>query len=221
MGLELILFWATFILVFELFWVKTATYMLASLLLFLVILVLFLFWIEFDVLASLLLGVYSSVFIVFFLLLMHFATFWAAALRKNQHPARAIVGLFLVALSTLTLSYGLGTLKLGGLNWSMSFLWQDFFSSSSSISSLLIHLLHFFFFRLYIYETLLLNLYLVFSLILALCLLSLYRLYFNLKNTSQRTTPTPTLATHTDRVRQINKFRRQTRRQNSSVLKHK
>jgi FlaA1/EpsC-like NDP-sugar epimerase len=183
------------------------------------------------VLASLLFGVYSSVFIVFFLLLMHFATFWAAALRKNPHPARAIVALFLVSLITLALPYGFGTPNSGGVNWSTYFLWQDFFALNTTVSSMLIHLLHFFFFRLYIYETLLLNLYLVFALILALGLLSLYRLYVNFKNSSQRSTATSTLATlagqgastrvHTDRVRQINKFRRQTRRQNSSVLKHK
>lgn len=97
-------------------------------------------------------------------------------------------------------------------------------------SALSVQLLHFFFFRFFVFETILLNLYLFFGLMLALCLLGIFNLYgtFNLTSrgdlgvkpdsssnklsVSQASTP---------RVRQISKFRRQVRRQNSSSLKYR
>jgi hypothetical protein len=72
------------ILCFELLLVKTAAYLLSILLILALLLIVFLFWAEFDMLASLIFGVYSSVFIVFFLLLLHFATFWAPANKQRS-----------------------------------------------------------------------------------------------------------------------------------------
>ena len=61
----------------------SAAYFLSTLLAAILVIIAFLFWLEFDALASLVFGVYSSVFIVFFLLLLHFTTFWASALRRQ------------------------------------------------------------------------------------------------------------------------------------------
>lgn len=93
-----------------------------------------------------------------------------------------------------------------------------------------VQLLHFFFFRFFIFETLLLNLYLFFGLVLALCLLAVFHAY------GERGVALQEVASHKPaglsskltacqpagmRVRQVSRFRRQTRRQNSSAVKHR
>jgi hypothetical protein len=113
MNFEIFFFWITLVMVFELFVLKTAAYLLALLLAFLTTLVSFLFFIEFDVLASLIFGVYSSVFIVFFLLLLHFTTFWASAVRKHQVSMRYTYVYFLVvAVFCLFMLSGIGAQRL-------------------------------------------------------------------------------------------------------------
>lgn len=205
--------------------------MLASLLCFLVVLIFFLFWLEFDVLASLLFGVYSSVFIVFFLLLLHFTTFWAPATKTSRSKNYSLFFFSLIAFITFTLFMYNYTSSTFFANWSFNYLWQDFSLLSQVPTSMLVHILHFFFFRFFIFETLVLNLYLLFSLVLALILLSLFKVYVsmgffstkksNLGSLSRLTTDAHFTSSHSDRTRQVSKFRRQTRRQNSSILRHK
>jgi hypothetical protein len=112
-----------------------------------------------------------------------------------------------------------------------NYLWQDFFICVNTVTSMTVQLLHHFFFRFYVFETVLLNFYLFFSLVLALALLFLFRLYSNLKpharvwslSSGVRHGKAALSTTHTPnvRVRLINKFRRQTRRQNSSVIRYR
>jgi hypothetical protein len=97
-------------------------------------------------------------------------------------------------------------------------------------SALSVQLLHFFFFRFFVFETILLNFYLFFGLMLALCLLSIFNMYGASSLLSREYSGAkPALFNNklsvsqssTARVRQISKFRRQVRRQNSSSLKYR
>ena len=185
--------------------------------------------------ASLIFGVYSSVFIVFFLLLLHFATFWASA--NKQRSSAESTGVYIFAFTlVLFLSFCLVTFlpsHADSLSNSAMFnyLWQDFFLFTNTLGSMTVQLLHHFFFHFFVFETIMLNFYLFFSLILAIGLLSLFRLYANLKphaktwglsvGAGQKKTAAPFSQTTSVRIRQINKFRRQTRRQNSSVIRYR
>jgi len=235
MGFEFLFFWLALVLCLELFLVKTAAYLLSILLVLALLLIVFLFWTEFDMLASLIFGVYSSVFIVFFLLLLHFATFWAPANKqKSSHKSSAVYAFSLTFL--LFISFSFVTClpsQHNGLSgfFLFNYLWQDFFVCVNTVTSMTVQLLHHFFFRFFVFETVLLNFYLFFSLVLALGLLYLFRLYSNLKPHARvwslgagiRHDKTVAYAPHTPnvRVRLINKFRRQTRRQNSSVIRYR
>ncbi len=186
-------------------------------------------------LASLIFGVYSSVFVVFFLLLLHFATFWASA--TKQRSSTESMGVYIFAFTLVTsLALCLVTLSPSHANSLSNFtmfnyLWQDFFFFTNVVGSMTVQLLHNFFFHFFVFETILLNFYLFFSLILAIGLLFLFRLYANLKphakawglgvGAGQKKVAAPFSQTASVRIRQINKFRRQTRRQNSSIIRYR
>ena len=112
----------------------------------------------------------------------------------------------------------------------MGYLWQDFYAFMGLASALSVQLLHFFFFRFFVFETVLLNFYLFFGLMLALCLLGIFNMYGASGLTSREDSGVkPSYFSNkravsqpsTIRVRQISKFRRQVRRQNSSTLKYR
>lgn len=176
---------------------------------------------------------YSSVFVVFFLLLLHFATFWAPA--NKQRSSAESTGVYIFAFTLVVfLSFCLVTFLPSHSNslpnsFMFNYLWQDFFFFTNTIASMTVQLLHHFFFHFFVFETILLNFYLFFSLVLAIGLLFLFRLYANLKphakvwglsaGAGQKKAAAPFSQTTSVRIRQINKFRRQTRRQNSSIIR--
>ncbi len=161
--------------------------------------------------------------------MLHFATFWALATKRSTDGRLSVFGLIGVIFFIIFFLVGF-FYKTGGCFF-FNYLWQDFFFSLGVTSSMTIQVLHYFFFRFFVFETVLLNFYLLFSLILALGLLSLFKLYGGLKFSSkvfgssksnrELDANTPTRQTSTIRTRQISKFRRQTRRQNSSIVRYR
>ncbi len=108
--------------------------------------------------------------------------------------------------------------------WALALLWQDFGLDLRVRVGGYVGLTHWLFFRLFVLETLGLNLYLFIGLVVALGLLAFRYSWLDAANLSSALpSPRGGIAQSTvvgDRLRVVTKFRRQVRRTNASRLRH-
>jgi len=130
---------------------------------------------ELDLLAFVLLSTYASVFIALSLVALHFGPFWLRAHRGGVGGAsapRMLLGLALVCVCYCLGGWTGAPLVLHPGTPSLGLLWQDLALESRVRMGGYVGLTHLLFFRLFVIETLGLNLYLFVGLVAALVLLA-------------------------------------------------
>ena len=175
MNVECLCFWLIAWICLELTRTQYASLQLSLVLTTILSLVCLLTSVELDLLALVIFSTYSSVFIALALLALHFGPFWLRAAHDTglQPPHQRGVAL-------LALVGGAGLLGLGGAwastadtdVWALAVLWQDFGLDLRVRVGGYAGLTHWLFFRLFVLETLGLNLYLFVGLVVALALLA-------------------------------------------------
>lgn len=170
----------------------------------------------FDLLTCLLFLIYSSVFIYLTLLSIHLTTYWSLSYYQNAQTLQQnniFIYFIIISISYLTINhftYVRQIYDLGGfltINYNLQ-----------PINMLLY--LHIYFYVIFITETILLNMYLLFGLVLATAisyfkLLNHVTTYQNIKHTAQHANQAEGL-----KIKLVHQFRRQTRRKNSSLIKY-
>ncbi len=211
MFLEIILFWLWSWLVLELWYGKYLATHLSLILCWIILLAGLLFILNFDLLATFLIGVYSSVFVAVSLFALQLGPFWSPVSRFEwNYSGKNSFILFIIVVLIMWTQYDFTS---SGEGWEDSILWQDLFESGNSAGGLQTTLLHWFFFRCFIVETLVLNLYLFIGLIGVVFFLS-WRNFMRYPSSESTL-----ISGGSTRNRLISSVRRQVRRTHSSRLR--
>ncbi len=131
-----------------------------------------LFNLELELLALVLVATYSSVFIALALLALHFGPFWMPA--SVQQTTRFWQSGAVVCCIFLGVGAAVGYVSTGASvsSTNLAFLWQDLAATARVRLGSFAGVTHLLFFRIFVCETLGLNLYLFVGLVVALVLLS-------------------------------------------------
>lgn len=195
---------------------------------------LWLFYREYDLFASVLLALYSSVFVLLSLFILYFSRYWGKLGSSNVSLGEVAVLDMLVLLAALFSSFGLfycdGSLLINSgftyssYSWLFSLVAYDYYDFGDKNTQTVV-LMHSVMYRLFAVEIFFFNLYLFFGLVFSVGLLYIFKLWLN-----------PAVIGHifslmrftfffsfpaNYRVRVMNKFKRQTRRKNSSHVKYR
>lgn len=155
--------------------------------------------------------VYSSVFLLITLLTTHLANYWSLVAKNSN---KRLAGPFL----TLAVSVILFIKSTNAKTVNYTKVAHFFALSSSNVTSLL-YFLHLSFYKLFIVEALLLNLYLFFGLVVATIIVQL-RYFFTQDALPQHLfSLTAHHGAQALTIRLANSFKRQVRRKNTSLLK--
>ena len=163
---------------------------------------------DLDLLGSAMFAVYTSVFLFLTLFGVFLSSYWAAASQKTNKarlglaPTLVLGGVLLVGLQAPS--------TLGALSWFSSY------TAEGAVASSPVYTLHLIFYRLFVGETLLINLYLFLGLVVASVALFFYRRPLK-KNGLALTITQATLF----KVRTLRNFRRQTRRKNNTTARQR
>jgi hypothetical protein len=175
MGVECLCFWLLAWVCLELLRVQFVSLHLALVLSSILIVTCLLLCAELELLGLLVLATYASVFIALALLALHFGPFW---LRATEGLSSAVTPRGLLFFGSFALIGGLAVLQGSTPSSPMSnaglavFLWQDLSLDLRVRVGSFVGVTHWLFFRLFVLETLGLNLYLFLGLVVALALLA-------------------------------------------------
>jgi hypothetical protein len=219
MTLESLCFWLLVWVGVELLQVSYVTLHLALTLSSILGVVCLLLGAELELLGLVILATYASVFIALALLALHFGPFWLRAAGVGA-PGSTRTLLLLGCLGGVGIVGTVGPVGGSQLSW-VSVLWYDISTDLACRLGGYVGLTHWLFFRLFVIETLGLNLYLFVGLVVALALLAFRFSWLDAAGWLQASLrgrrasqPIPG-----DRIRLAAKFRRQTRRTNSTRLR--
>lgn len=235
MSFEFCLFWLFLLLLSEISSGKLNTSYALSLIIYIILLVvILLFWYEIDLFASIVLAIYSSVFILLSLLFVYFHRLISKQLFETQSEISPITEMILLFLCfyfffTMQPYYGFAYVNSSMIYLSNSWVWlldfTDFYSCFFENNNLTANLMHTVLYKFFNLEILILNIYLFFGLVLAILILLIFKLFLNPSVIGRILSLTrfkfwfffPTNA----RIRVANKLKRQIRRKNTSHIKHK
>lgn len=180
------------------------------------------FLLDLDLLAAAMLAVYSSVFLFITLLSIHLSGYWSRAVLQKDYFLKKRLGVFLLGLALMAELAPTANNRLAQ-PLCLDFLWQDYNLLILELSNLAVLILHWGFYRCFVVETVLLNLYLLLGLILGSTILLYLQTGNNLQSSDYLTLRGRLLnglafAT-TPHIRLITTLRRQTRRKNTSSLR--
>lgn len=181
--------------------------------------ILLLFALDLDLLASALLAIYSSVFLFLTLLSLVQNSYEAATVSNPQQHIKLFALLLVFVLTTyLTLKLTANPAQPTSIDY-FSLLWFDVYSFAQDFIYSAAVGLHFMFYKIFIGETIMFNLYLLLGLMAAVFVLNFLRkqktkTHSNLKlnKASKFLNTAPTLTS----VKSVYSFRRQVRRKNNS-----
>jgi len=211
MFLEVVVFWLWSWLVLEIWYGRYLSAHLSFILCWIILLSALLFIFNFDLLATFLISVYSSVFVAVSLFALQLGPFWSPVSRFEWvAQGKKTLILFVIMLFTLWLQFDFVS---SSLNWEESILWQDLYESGNSAGTLQTTLLHWFFFRCFVVETVMLNLYLFLGLVGVVFFLS-WRGFVHLPSSESNLSAGGSI-----RNRLMFNVKRQTRRTSSSRLR--
>lgn len=175
MGVECLCFWLLAWVCLELLRVQFVSLHLALVLSSILVVTCLLLCAELELLGLLILATYASVFIALALLALHFGPFW---LRATEGLSSTVTPRGLLFFGAFTVAGGLAILQGSAPSNPTSnaglavFLWQDLSLDLRVRVGSFVGVTHWLFFRLFVLETLGLNLYLFLGLVAALALLA-------------------------------------------------
>jgi len=193
-----------------------------------ILLIMLLFFYDFELFACLILVIYSSVYLLLSLLLMYFHKYWSNLYNSESFSMFfVLLPIVIFVISATTSDDGIlysGTkFTFFNYTWILRLYFYDIYSLFLNFSDNLLFFMHIFIYRAFFVEATLINIYLLFGLILAIGLLLWLKLWINpgtllrfkLLNKSIKWFYYPRHL----RLFAINKLKRQIRRQNSSLIK--
>jgi hypothetical protein len=199
------------------------------------ILVLWLFWLEFDLFASILLALYSSVFVLLSLFILYFNRYWGKLSANDIAYGSSSSVDFITIITIVLLPFGLfffdGFIVIGGspvynnYSWILKLVSYDYYALAGDNSSMSAALMHNILYKLYTIEIFFFNVYLFFGLVFSVGLLYIFKIWLNpavIGNIfSLMRFKFYFFFPANFRVRVMNKFRRQSRRKNTSHIKYR
>ena len=231
--IEFFLFWLLLLFISEVCVTRNVSYGVSMLFGLILTMVVFLFWYEFDLFASILLALYSSVFLLLSLFILYFNRYWGKTSSTWYSDAALLdfgIGVsvlfapccFIVYEGTLILNGGV--FSAAGI-WYLRFVSYDYIGLLQDLEVMTVSLMHNVLYKTFVLESFFLNLYLFFGLVLSVACLYLFKVWLN-PSVVGRLFSLSRLKfwfffASNSRVRTINKLRRQVRRKNTSHLKFK
>ncbi len=220
MGLWSLWFWLVLVLLFEILFTKYITHVFSVVFFLIMLMAGLLFSFEFDLLASMVVLTYSSVFIILSLLLIQFSSLNGLSYRGFFYTYIYFWLFFFIVLWS-----NLNPVYMDYSSWSLSLLWQDMLSLNGEEFYFSGSVAHELLYKFFIFETIWANIFLILSFIVYSFLLKKRvkgnffllskQASFLLNNLFWRK------KWFSSQVRGINNVRRQTRRLNSSLILHK
>lgn len=219
MGIEIVIFWISVLALTQLLITTLLAYAL-GLIWFIILLQIVLFFnFDLDLLASALLAIYSSVFLFLTLLSVHTTPYWSYAIKNPFKQNQNFVFLIIVLVFIATLQPGLY------FDTYSQFLWQDLYVFEKDLFNQSAGLLHWFFYKIFILDTILLNLYLCIGLIVAVAILALSKTWATSSSLNsiimQARKNQNIFSARSSNIKLVSQFRRQTRRHNNSIIRFK
>lgn len=222
MGFWVLWFWLVLILLFEILFARYASYALGLVLALVLVIAGFLFGWEFDLLAAMLALTYGSVFILLSLLLIQFSSLGGSATRASSQTFNSVWTFLVFTFFWFVFSRGSIT-DLSG--WVLLFLWQDLSSVGGTEFYQAGMVAHELFYRFFIFETIWANVFLALAFVIYALLLKT-RASLNLGSVLRGATYTMNTKLWRKKwtsfqARAIHNPRRQTRRLNTSLIRHR
>jgi hypothetical protein len=230
MGVECLCFWLACWILLELTRVKLLATQLTLVLSLIILTIGMLFLMELDLLATFILAVYSSVFVALALLALHFGPFWMPATQQDDRASAASrIALLAGSIGALCLcffsSLARSSFLDSALGWIIDFIWQDVSVDQQPAASSAAGILHWLFYRVFILETIGLNIYLFLGLIGTLTLVCIRSIWLDAASATQKSLQLQKKPEQTfelgARLRIVARFRRQTRRTNTSQIRYR
>ena len=197
-----------------------------------ILFVFLLFWREFDLFASIVLAIYSSVLLFLSLFLVYFNRYWGRSNFELSGDTGGVFELAVLAVAAWVSQFFFldnvitagGELALSG-HWASHLMGYDLYLVASLGESISANLMHAMLYKAYVLEVFFLNVFLLFGLVLTVAVISLSKLAIN-NNLVERSTALwrvnfTFFFPENFRVRAVSKLRRQLRRKNSSTIKYK
>lgn len=201
------------------------------------LLIIFLFWREFDLFAALLFALYASVLILLSLFLLYFNRYWGRLTTETTYSSALIADWVIVALLILSISALLffddsaSYLCVNNSFFSTTYVWffklahYDYWNLLTNPLILSAALMHTVLYKFFAAEVFFLNIYLLLGVVLAVSILYLLKFWLNPSTLINIFSlmrfkfffffPT------NSRVRAMNKFRRQGKRKSTTHVKYK
>lgn len=184
MLVEFTLFWLFFLCVSELLITRHAAYGVSMLFTLIISLVVFLFYYDFDLFGSILLVLYSSVFLLLSMFILYFNRYWGKSNSASYVESALLdVGIIcaLICAPTLYVTYESplyinNALVNAATVWYFRFVGYDFVASLHNAEALTVSLMHSVLYKVYVLESFFLNVYLFIGLVLSVGLLLLFKL---------------------------------------------
>ncbi len=195
--------------------------------------VVILFWYEFDLFASMLLALYSSVFLVIALFIVYFNSYWekmGGFIYIFDFFVDNFMYMGMLLMPCYTYYYSNYTYLNNMFNW-ITECWffklgfYDYFNTFSESEIMTVSLMHNVLYKFYALETIFLNLYLIFGLFISVIGIYLFKVWVQpniiLQTIASGRKSNGFFFTMLSRSRTISQFRRQVRRKNTSHIKYK
>jgi len=204
--IEFFLFWFFLFCCSELCFSRTNTaYVCALIFSIILFLVIWLFYKEFDLFASVLLAIYSSVFLLLSLFIVYFSRYWGKINNNEIFYSDTyifdIICLFIIFFVSFDLFYFDGFLFINfnfitnNYNWIFKLVIYDYYNFSTYGGVAIAVLMHIILYKFFVLEIFFFNLYLLFGLVLSVSLLYFFKIWLN-----------PSLISHLSAIMRFNFF---------------
>ena len=195
-----------------------------------IILIFYLFCYDYDLFGCFVLSIYSSVFFLISLFFIYFNKYWSLNF-QNFYNFYYYYFILLILFFFISNFFYIDGFTFFYFNffyfnylWFLKLYFYDFYSIYYSMFDSLIFFLHLFFYKIFVIESILINVYFFFGIVVSIAFLLIIKLWSNpnylakflliKKNFKWLFYPKHL------RLLVINKFKRQTRRYNSSIVKY-
>ena len=221
--------WVLVFIIIELFHSTNLSYQISILFTTCILLIAFIFYCDFDLFACFILSIYSSVFFLISLFFIYFNKYWSLTWNSNTYTYFSYLVIIVVMLFSINFyntdgfTFFFSKVMVFKHIWIFRLYCYDLYSLYFNIYDNFIFLLHLFFYKLFIFFSLMLNVYFFFGIVLSITFLLAIRVWSNpgylMKFILLKKASKWLFFPKHIKLLLINKFKRQVRRQNSSIIK--
>jgi len=184
MLVEFFLFWLLLLCLCELMVTRSTAYGVSMLISVILSAVILLFLYDYDLFGSVLLALYSSVFLLLSLFILYFNRYWGKAASAWYANLALVDWVLILAILCAPTPFVIndGRFYLNGTTvrsmgyWATHLVNYDYYATLQNCEMLTVSLIHNLLYKFYVVEVLFLNVYLVFGLVLSVALLLLFKM---------------------------------------------